>query len=338
MPLQDAALVRINRGDFAGAVEIKPSPQALDIEGPVYSLFEQAKQGLNKSAQKRFGFFDPEAEHKQLIGLINNWQEEQIDFLSFANKAALHLQQQLETADTPLDLTVVFAHESVLEQHYLYVLAVPMKEMMQLNGELEPFYTNVVDSARLSYAFRLHIEQYADASPKYLTQVAAKGAKDITESFNAFSNFKEGIDVKAQTEEFINIVDGYAKELDEETEKQVKTQIMEYCVEQDQIGLPVMLEDISEQLDEEAPQKFLEYVTANQQSENREVHTDRAMLKRYMRYFGRDNSLSINFSSERLGNDIFYVPDAGSLRIENLPKALKKQLAGFTNKLEATED
>jgi len=337
MPLKDAVLVKLSRSDFAGPVNIKTCPETLPVEGPIFSLFEQAKQGLNKSAQKRFGFFDTEAENKQLVGLMNNWQAEQMSFLSFANKSAAFLQQQLDTSDTPFEYSVIFAHESVLEQHYLYVLAVPMKEMLQTTDTLEPMYVEVIDSAKLSYALRLHLEQFTDGSPKYLTQIAAKGAKDINDSFNAFSTFKEGIDVKAETEEFIQIVEGYTKELDEEAQKDVKTQIMEYCVEQDQIGVPVLLDELSEQLDEEAPAKFAEYVSANQQQAKKEIHTDRAQLKRYMRYFGRDNSLSINFSSERLGNDIFYSPDAGSLRIENVPKALKKQLAGFSDKLETSK-
>ncbi len=336
MPLQDAVLVKITRKDFSGPVEIHNAKASLPAEGPVYSLFEQAKQGLNKSAQKRFGFFDVEAEHKQLIGLMHEWQDQKIEFLSFANKAAMFLQQRLDQGDTPFDYTVIVAHETVLEQNYLYVSAVPMKEMMQLNSELEPFYTEVIDGARLSYALRVHLEQYADESPKYLTQVAPKGAKDLNESFNAFSNFKEGIDIKAQTEEFIHIVDAYADELDEVSQKEVKNQIMEYCVDQDSIGLPVQLEDLSEQLDDESPKKFAEYVAANQQTPSGEVHTDRSALKRYMRYFGRDNSISINFSSERLGTDIFYQPASGSLRIDNVPKSLKKQLAGFADKLEST--
>lgn len=336
MPLQDAVLVKLSRKEYAGPVEIHQAKQSLAPEGPVYSLFEQAKQGLNKSAQKRFGFFDVEAENKQFLGLLHNWQDKKMEFLSFANKAALFLQQMLDQSDTPFEYTIIIAHETILEQHYLYVSAVPMKEMMQLDGELEPFYTEVIDGARLSYALRMHLEQYADESPKYLTQVAAKGAKDLNESFNAFSTFKEGIDIKAQTEEFIHIVDSYADDLDDETQKQVKTQIMDYCVDQDAIGLPVQLEELSEQLDDESPKKFAEYVAANQQSPSAEVHTDRSALKRYMRYFGRDNSISINFSSERLGTDIFYQPASGSLRIDNIPKPLKKQLASFADKLEST--
>lgn len=336
MPLKDAVLIKMSRKDYSGPVEIHQAKASLPPEGPVYSLFEQTKQGLNKSAQKRFGFFDVEAENKQFIGLLHSWQDQKIEFVSFANKATLFLQQMLDQGDTPFDYTVVVAHETVLEQNYIYVSAVPMKEMMQLNAELEPFYINVVDTARLSYALRVHLEQYADESPKYLTQVAAKGAKDLSDSFNAFSTFKEGIDIKAQTEEFIHIVDAYTDEFDEESQREVKTQIMEYCVDQDAIGLPVQLADLSEQLDDEVPQKFADYVAANQQTPSTEVHTDRSALKRYMRYFGRDNSISINFSSDRLGTDIFYQPASGSLRIDNIPKALKKQLAGFADKLEST--
>jgi nucleoid-associated protein len=53
-----------------------------------------------------------------------------------------------------------------------------------------------------------------------------------------------------------------------------------------------------------------------------------------MRYFGRDNSLSISFSAERFGQDIQYDPAESSLKIAKLPKSLKAQLSNHFDKTE----
>ncbi|NRA42078.1 MAG: nucleoid-associated protein [Pseudomonadales bacterium] len=335
MALLDIAIFRFRRSDYAGEISVKAPPASMDTDGGSLSLFEQAKSLFNASAQKRFGYFDPDAEHKQLSGLISNWRAQQFDFVSLATKLSGDLHATLAESDTPFDCCVMFAHESILEQHYAYALVLPMKSMQQLNGDLVPTEIDVIDSGKLSFAWRLHLQDIEQSSPKYLTQLASRGAKDLTEAWLRFSQFKEGIDITAETTEFITLVDRFTETLDADQQSNAKTQVINYCVEQDKLGLPVQLQEISGQLDEQAPDKFADYIQAHQQQRKPEVHTDRAVLKRYMRYFGRDNSLSINFSSERLGQDIIYQPEVGSLRIENIPKPLRKQLSQYREQNES---
>ena len=338
MALKNAVLLKLWRSDFAGPVEIKQSQTENTVDGSIYSIFEQAKQQLNRSASKRFGFFNQEGEHKQLQALVKNWQEQQIDFLALANKCGSFLQQQIELSDTPIKSAVIFAHESILEQHYFYCFLLPVVEVIQAGNDLKPYYGEAIEANKIQFALRLHLEQYQDASsPKYLTQILGRGAKDLSNSFSDFTNFSEGIDISAQTNEFLDIVENYGDKLEDEKAKKFKTHVLDYCIEQDKIGIPVLLDELSEQLNEETPTAFADFVTGQQQQANNEIHTDRSSLKRYMRYFGRDNSLSISFSAERFGQDIQYEPASGSLRIQKIPKSLKAQLSGFYDKAQQEE-
>jgi nucleoid-associated protein len=336
MALQHITLLKIQRSDFAGPIELTNASAELDIEGVAYSIFEQAKQQLNKSASKRFGFFDPEADNKQFRGLVKNFDSGTVNFLELANKASSFLQQQFDHSDTPINCTILVATESILEQQYLYFILLPMTEILQAGEDLNPYRSEAIAANRIQFALRLHMQSFIeDDTPKYLTQILSKGAKDLADSFERFSNFREGIDLSAQTSEFLKIVDDYSEqEEDQEKAKTVKAQILDYCVEQDSVGAPVMLEDISSQVDEQAPKAFADYVLGAQKEPTAEIHTDRNSLKRYMRYFGRDNSLSISFSAERFGQDIQYDPAESSLKIAKLPKSLKAQLSNHFDKTE----
>lgn len=333
MALEKIALVKLQRSDFAGPVKLQKRSDLNANDGAIFSLFETAKHQLNRSASKRFGFFDDSAEHKQFQGLLKSQQEETIDFLSFANKSAEQLQIQLELSETPFTSAFIFAQESLLGQNYLYLLWLPTADVIQTGPDLAPYNAEIIEPSKVQFALRIHIEGWLEAdSPKYLTQIASRGSKDLSDAFVRFSNFSEGIDLKQQTTEFLDIVDRFSEEMPEEKAKTMKTAVMEYCVEQDKIGAPVVLDDISEQLDTEAPQKFTEFVTAKQEVPEKEILTDRSSLKKYMRYSGRDNSLSISFSAERYGSDITYDPTTSSLQINKLPKSLKVQLSGFAEK------
>ena len=157
MSLENVVLFKMRRTDFAGTVELQKRTTNNASDGVIYSLFEQAKQQLNRSAAKRFGFFDKDAEHQQLSGLISQWQNNAMPFVSLANKAAEYLQQQLADSDNPFAAALVFAHENLLGQHYFYVFWLPLAEAIQAGNDLEPFRTEVIESSQLPYALRLHL-------------------------------------------------------------------------------------------------------------------------------------------------------------------------------------
>ncbi len=337
MALEQAVLIKLTRTEFSGTIELQKRQQLNATDGVIFSLFEQAKQQFNRSAAKRFGFFDSSAEHKQLIGLINNWQAESINFLSFANKSGEQLQQLLDGSETPFNAVILIAQESILGQNYLYLFWLATSEVIQSDNDLEPYKAEVIEADKVLYGFRLHLDEWqAGDSPKYLTCLTSKGNKDLGDNFKAFCNFSEGIDISQQTNEFLDIVDSFSTDLPEEQSKAVKAAVIDYCVEKDKVGSPVLVEEISEQLSQQTgqdnPKQFSEYVSSKQEAALNEIHTDRQSLKRYMRYFGRDNSLSISFSAERFGEDITYDPAASSLTINKLPKNLKVQLSGYADK------
>jgi nucleoid-associated protein len=335
MPLENAVMLKISRTQTTNTVQLQTATQLLAVDGAIFSLFEQAKSQFNRSASKRYGFFDADAENQQLVALTKQWQNEAFDFLSFSNKASAYLQELLDSTEVPFSGSLLFAEEHLLGQHYLYCFWLPMVEVVQLDSDLSPFYADSIEPSKMPYALRLHIDAWQkNDSQKYLTLLAGKGNKVFSDAFKAFANFSEGVDLKQQTSEFLSIVDDYSEQLPEDEGKTVKNAVINYCVEQDKIGNPVNIEKLSEKLNENTPSAFAEFVVTQQKTPNAEVHTDRASLKRYMRYFGRDHSLSISFSAERFGTDVQYDAHSGSLRIDKIPKSLKIQLSGYKEKNE----
>jgi nucleoid-associated protein len=117
--------------------------------------------------------------------------------------------------------------------------------------------------------------------------------------------------------------------------------VVNYCLDQDRAGEPVELNALSRHVDEAEPEALKNFYTEHF-AEPPPLYADRKQLKRYTRFFGRDNDLSIGFSTLMLRRDILYDESSGKLTIRAIPKSLKSQLAchiksGLTRAIEECE-
>lgn len=329
MALQHILLQKLQRTQHNGDITLHSREQSNRSDGPVYSLFEQARNAMQRSAAKQIGSFDHSSEHGQLIGLINNWQAGSIDFTGFAKRAAQLLQQQLMPTEEPFTAMLLVALETLAGQHYLHLLWLPEQDIITTGSDLEPIAGRMIAADKITYGLNLNLSEWqqdGDAST-CLTLLSSRGNKPFSEAFIRFAAFTQRVDSPRQTSEFLAIVDRFSEQLPAEQSQPVKASILDYCVSQDKIGQPVSVKALSARLNEQQPEQFIHFVSEQQQTPQDTVYTHRPSLKRYMRYFGRDHSMSISFSAERIDQDILYDAASGTLHIKKLPKNLKQQLS-----------
>ncbi len=328
MPLKHCILHKIERPVPGADIKTTLREQENNGDGAIYSLFEQLKQTYLRSSQKQYGFFDNTLEDSPLP----QWLKEQIEgksaFDSFSRRAMSHLLQLLENTDEVFSAHLLFAVETILEQDQFYIFWINHSEALNINTELDVAMNQYIDTAKLHYAAKVQLEEWLQQdSPKYLSLMSTRGNKALSDAFGRFTGFTAGIDLVEQTSEFLGIVDAYADTLEADKVSDYKNQVIDYCVQQDRQGAPVVFDELSNQLNENAPKHFSSFVSEQQQDNKQEIHTDRSSLKRYIRFFGRDNSMSISFAADKFGSDICYDPQTGELLIKNIPKSLKQQLA-----------
>ena len=109
-----------------------------------------------------------------------------------------------------------------------------------------------------------------------------------------------------------------------------RSKFVDYCPEQNKAGKSVVIKDLSNSLSEELktyePDHFSRYLASSQDSIKDEFIPDTAQVRSYARISGRNDSLSMSFDAECLGNNILYDANNDSLIIKNLPPALKARL------------
>ena len=327
MPLNHCILHKIERTAPGGDITTELRSEENSSSGPVFSLFEQLKHSFQRSSQKQFGHFDQTLEDNPLPAWIKEQQEEKIAFTSFSQRYVEDLKIKLDDSEDAFSAHILIAQETVMEQSLFYIFWINHVESIYIDSNGDVANTRYIDTKKVSFAIKLNLAEWLEEnSPKYLSMIVSKGDKVLTDAFSRSIGFGTGVDTVKETTSFLAIVDQFTETLPEEKAVETKTKVLDYCVEQDKLGEPVVFEEISQQINESAPMEFSSFVTDKQEIPTPTLNTDRGSLKRYMRFFGRDKNMSISFSSDLFGEHISYEPNSGRLTINTVPKSLKQQL------------
>ena len=327
MTLKHCIIHSIERATPGTEVSTSFREQENPATGPAYSLFEQLKQSFQRSSQKQYGYFDRESDDNPLPGWIREHHQGTSSFSRVSQRILEHLQQKMGENDEAFSADLMIAVDSVMDQDQLYIFWIDHVDASLIDHSLDVVHSRYIDSNKMAYSARVFVDEWLqEDSQKYMSLITSRGSKPISDAFSGFMGFSTGVNLIEETHEFLSIVDQYAQSLPEDKVSDHRGQILEYCVDQDKQGAPVVFEDISRQLDEGQPGNFSEFVAERQQAPAVEMYTDRSSLKRYVRYFGRDKNMSISFSADMFGQEIVYDEVAGTLTIKQIPKSLKQQL------------
>ncbi|NVJ60407.1 MAG: nucleoid-associated protein [Gammaproteobacteria bacterium] len=334
MTIKHCTIHKISRSKPNAEPVIQLRPNEVSSEGPVVSLFEQLKLSFTRSTQKQYGLFNPELSDNPIPPLLTKVQEENLSFSSMTHQAMEHLKLQLAKSTEPFQTHILFVIDELVEQEFFYAFWINHSDAQFIDNELTVDTLQMVDPSKLTYAIKLDVEQWkVDGWDQYLSQILSKGNKELADCFSAFTGFISSVDLKAQTEDFLSVVDEYVEQQDDEKlGQQLKSKIVEYCIDQDMAGSPVDLSHLSSQLDEEKPEQFSQFISEKKPEVRKELYTDRASLKKYVRFFGRDKNLSISFSSDMFGDNIVFDEQSDELILKHIPKSLKAQLTRYLKK------
>ncbi len=330
MTIKHCSIHKFQRNKTGSEVQIQLRPNELTAEGPIVSLVEQLKLSFQRSTQKQYGLFDPNRGDNPLPAILKKSAEETISFSSMTHQAMEHLKLQFEKTQEPFMAHVLFLMDTLVEQDFFYVFWINHTDAQYVTNDLEVDTLEYVNPGKLSFAFKIDMEQWkVEGWDQYMSQVLSRGNKEQTDAFVAFSGFISSVDIKAQTEDFLAVVDDYIDQQEPDKSHQLKSKIVEYCIDQDMAGSPVDIYQLSSQLDETNPEQFSKFVVDRKPEVKNEIYTDRSSLKKYVRFFGRDKNLSISFSSDMFGDNIVFDEDNDELILKQIPKSLKAQLTRY---------
>ena len=297
-------------------------------DGKVDECARELKLSFIKKLGKIHGRFSNDAANHPLSTWLNECIDEKMSFVSLTQHAMKHFKLELDKTEALLDSYIFFVQESYEHADELYIFASDHLSGQYIDGELNIADSIYLDTRSITLAAKINLREWQDEDKNlnYLSLLTMRGEKDLSDAFVAFVGFTDKADIKEETENFLEAVESYTKELPQEQAAETRETVVNYCLEQDKAGKRVVIADLSSQVNEEKQKDFEQHVLKSKPQLKPELIPDRAQLRQYIRSSGRNDLLSMSFDSKCLGESIVYDSESDSLTITKIPSALKSRL------------
>jgi len=332
MAITSLIIHRITRWQEEQPSELRISETSAQVSADHESLFSQFKKVFQFKAGKFHGSFDEDYS----TAPFQNWLKEQLDKkIPFEKLTQLFMSQFKELIDKtsePYEANVFFIHEDRADGPRLYIFAIETQSGLLLDNSLTLDTVDYLNTSKLDLALRVDIEDWlsehseTDNSP-YLCLVRSRSKGKVGEAFTQACGFNSTIDSAKETVALMEVLAGYTKQAEPKEAAQINQKAYEFCVEQQQQGEAVPINELSGFIDENKPSGFSEYVEQSEHIDSHKpIRPDTRKLKHLVRISGKGNGLSLSFSSDLMQQTILFDEKSDTLTITAIPKSLKKQI------------
>ena len=340
---------RIQRLEPNNAATIYLRDACWITDGKIEECFRELKVSVIKRFTKDYGRFSDDLGSHPLSSWIKDFTEEKMGFESFSKKAMAHFKVEIDKNETLIDGFLFFAHEQLESDELIHLFFVQHNTVQFIDGNLDINDTFYLETSSINLAAKINISDWQSGDihrcANLLTLLRWRGEKEITEAFTHLIGFADKVDLGAETDVFLDTVSDYTKSLPEAEAFQTKKYVVDYCLEQNKAGKPVVIAELATQLKDKPRTSaintetnaetnasadlpdFAKFVAEQKSTYKPELIPDKSKLNQFVRISGRDQKLSMSFSSSCLGDTIVYDPVTDSLTISNIPSGLKARLA-----------
>ncbi len=317
-----ASILAVSRPDPHSPLQVAPP---VPLTGQALSLVEQLRRTFRRRGDRAFGEFDTES--REFEGIVQDYLAERSTWATLTDHFGKRFAQACEKDDTPVAGQWLMVHWNNLDAESLDFFWMPFSEALTVHADGHVAPVTFLQTDKLPLAIRIDISPFGLEHPeRQICLVKSPGTQALKTALLATLGVAFTCDTKEETIALLDTVDAFVQEVPEEQRTPARDHIVNYCVEKDKQGYPVEIQELSEQLASISPVAFADYLNQRQPELPERVYTHRGSLKRYLRFWGRDNDLSISFSTRRFGNGVYYDAARGVLEIASLPRTLKQQL------------
>lgn len=332
--------------DPDGNLGLRVSNDTLDEDEQVSYLLEELNGIYNAKPAKGYATFinsndyeDQEnpPELPQFPKHLDSWLKGDEEFVSFSQQAGKVLNEELTKyafADHGFLLMADFEQSG---DRFLLVSFLPVKDGLMVQPDLSVNKSSLLDVSKLQLAARINLTDYAapESDSHYISFIKGRAGRKVSDFFLDFLGCIERVNAKKQTEELVNTVQAFSRELAEsddttpEISQAMRKEVYDYCGERWQQGEPVEIDALDARLQESGTPSLKAFTEAKGQQLPDTFPADRTTLRKLMKFSGQGGGLSIGFDQQMLGKRVEYDADTDTLTIKGTPPNLRDQLRRY---------
>jgi nucleoid-associated protein len=316
----------IEKEQHQTAITLNLRTEELQVDDRVVSLLEGVRSVYTNKTGKAFGTLDI---NRSFSRELKRFQQDEIEFIEFTNVAMNELKGHMAQESLATGGYLLFSDFDNNGKHYFMVIMLKSKDGLSFDDELKLMDAHHLELDKLHFAARVDVDSWlSDVDENNVSFVKGRASSAVTTYFKEFLGVEEFSESAKTTKTLVTAVTNYCRqqlELNNEDTESYKITVHDYCKSKHANEEPIFLDELSRFLDEENPSAFMEYAQEEYEIPN-EFQVDKNKLRKFLRYSGRDNGVSISFNSEVFGTRVKYDPEADVLTINQPPNSLKKQL------------
>jgi len=330
MPIRNCIVHLIDKKPDGMPAVLHARDSELAESEAIENMLADLNESYNAKQGKAWGFFHAESGAHPLSGWLKEYLDSSNDFTAFSRVAVEHLQKLMEESNLSVGGHVLFAHYQQGMTDYLAIALLHHSEGVAVTDELDVTPSRHLDLSQLHLAARINISEWQSnkQSRQYISFIKGKGGRKALEYFRDFIGCQEGIDGPGETRTLLKAFSDFveSEDLPDESAREKTRTLVDYASSQTKLGEPMGLEELSELLDEDHPQAFVEHLRANDYGLSKEIPVDKRTLDKFRRFTGKAEGLSISFEAHLLGSMIEYDEEQATLVIRQVPTQLLDQL------------
>lgn len=262
--------------------------------------------------------------------VLNQWLEEENDFLQLSYQSANNLCQELGKYPFADNGTLVMCHYNFLATDYLFIALLDSYASLLVDDALEVQPTQYLEVKQFDIACRINLTDLRTnaQSNRYLTFLNGRVGRRIADFFMDFLGAEEGFNPKVQNQCLLQAVNDFCKEgeLSSQARREVKKQVFDYCKEQLANGEEITLTELSGNLPTLNEKSFADFTQQEDYGLEEQIPPVRSSLKTLTKFSGSGKGITLSFEAALLNDRIHWDEEKDCLTIQGLPPNLRDQL------------
>lgn len=335
MAITSVIFHRITRWQEEQPAELYLSEKSQTVTADHEALFSQLKKLFQFRAGKFHGHFDEDYSSAPFQNWLREHLDNKISFEKLSEHYARQFKELVDKTTESFEASLLFLLEDRADGPRCYIFALDTSSGLKLDHSLMLDTVDYLNTSKLDLAVRIDLDEWqatgsdetSQTAAPYLCMIRSRTKAKIGEAFTQSVGFKNTIDTAKETETLMQVLAGYTKQTEAKEAGEIRQKAYDFCVEQQQLGEAVPVNELSSYLDENEPTRFSEFAGKQESMvDKKSLRPDTRKLKHLVRISGKGNGLSLSFSSDLMQQTILFDEQSDTLTITAIPKSLKKQI------------
>ncbi|AMQ88328.1 nucleoid-associated protein [Marinobacter sp. LQ44] len=332
------AVVHLLKKERQGPVEVveRPDDGLLDINDDLLELVGSLRKLYSNKTGRGYGEFIDDQDNFPFSRRLSQYLDEtdDLDFLTFSKLAMSILEAKIKDVRLATGGYVLFA-EYVDEDgsHSLIVASIKDRPGLAFDDKLNLTDAMHLDLDRLHEMAKVDISRWKEGEEKYLSFAKSRSSSsEHSEYFQNFIGCEELASAKAMNEYLVEAVRVFAEEneMSPEEQKNLRGVVLNYCQEKLSAEEQVDLVMLSQRINEEEPEKFIEFLNAHSEEYPISNHFDpvKSVFKKLRTLKMKKGDVHVQFSVDSFGT-LVDLDDNDCLIVKELPADFLEELRGM---------